>query len=208
VILKTTRVGDRALVSFSDAAESIYLYLPDKGTPGNVAGVLSEVVRAQTPGAFAAGVVAADFVAAVKPAVRPRIVSEHNLVAFWSRSDYRVYVNDGSPRDRGMRVDVRRVVNGVQDFASLYAGPVQGFPAWAQGQPQTGLEAAVRKVVRFKYNGGSKPGQYRTVLVEDVERDGNGVGHICGLDLEKADLKGAFRKYSVEKIVGDVEVVN
>jgi hypothetical protein len=206
MILKTSRVGDRALVSFHDSSDSVCVYLPSKATLGNVAGALAEVARAEGESLFVAGVVAAEFVAAVKPDIRPRIVPTTTSERQWV-SDHRIYVVGGLAY-RQMEVSVRSVSDGVENHRSLFVGPVSAFPEWAGQNRQNGLEAAVQKVVRFKYGGGSKPGQYRTVRVEDVERDGNGVAHICGLDLEQADLRGAYRKYSVEKIVGDVEVVN
>jgi hypothetical protein len=197
--------GDRSLVCFLSPlhlGDQFNVYLPAKGVPANVAQVLAAVAPRGREG-FDAGQVAADFVAALKPAVRAKLVGTGRVVPDSLRhTDYRVLVSRGTVGHTHARL--LSVVNGVEAAESLYDGSLTNFVAWAE--KLTGLEGVVKKVVKFRYNGGTVVGGERLVRVEEVQRVDN-VVHLCGYDLRKPDMKLAFRRYSSDKIEGNIEVV-
>jgi hypothetical protein len=85
---------------------------------------------------------------------------------------------------------------GQWNASTLFQGTLAEFYRWAE--TSTGLESAQEEDVKFKYNGGSKPGAVRMVRIEEVER-ADGDVHICGYDLEKEDLKSGYRRYAVRE---------
>jgi hypothetical protein len=66
---------------------------------------------------------------------------------------------------------------------------------------QVSLEGIEPKIVQFKYNGGSKLGEIRTVLVKIVTEC-----YIEGFDLGKDDFGNAYRIYRGDRIEGDIRV--
>jgi hypothetical protein len=195
--------ASRGIVSF----DPFNVYLPVQGTLGNIAGVLRSVLADPANRTRAVpGQLAADFVAAVHPAARCRLLDSDDCddYAVAERgSDHRVQV---SWRGGGYFILVYPVRNGQEKLTPEFRGSLDDLAGWLDSAHELGHIA--QKVVQFKYDGGSKPGSVRTVRVEDVERDANGALHICGIDLEKDDLKHAYRKYSYDKVDGKISVLN
>lgn len=194
--------ASRGIVTF----DAFNVYLPAKGTLGNIAGVLRSVLADPANRTRAVpGQLAADFVAAVHPAARCRLLGPDDCVDYAEAergSDHRVRV---SWEGGDYFVRVYPVRNG-QEKPPAFRGSLDDLAGWLDSAHELGHLA--QKVVQFKYDGGSKPGSVRTVRVEDVERDANGALHICGIDLEKDDLKRAYRKYSYDKVDGKISVLN
>lgn len=203
--------GGRAIVTFySDTAdnERFHAYLRSCGEPGNVAAVLSSVIRrgARRSPVVAVGETAAAFVSALNPVAEVRLITDDAVKSglYHPVSDVRYYVG----RDE---VRVVNICNGNE--TQVFVGPLGDFPKWAANN--TGLERVVGKDISFKYRGGTKVGEVRRVRVSTVSRNADGKVCIEGFDLAelKLDLnnpeaiKSAYRRYTSDKIVGEIEVV-
>src|SRR5262245_1606434 len=193
-----SRGGERALVGFGGGARTFWVYLPKGGTPSQIADAFLAITPRLSRFNYCAGEVAADFVSAVHPAVRCQLVSGPSEVNM-EVTDLK-YVLSYSAIN-GHRVLVVESKNG----ATKFNGKLVEFTKWAENM--TGLEGIEKKIVRFKYNGGSRPGGTRTVRVETIERTGHELA-ICGFDLEKPDLTKSFRRYVSDRIEGDITVLN
>lgn len=93
-----------------------------------------------------------------------------------------------------------------KDGKLVYSGTFDQFVAWANGQKH--LTDYLGKVVRFKYSGGSSPGNERLVKVHEVNRIAGGF-QISGQDVEKVLENGeddSYRHYNMDK-VSDLIVV-
>jgi hypothetical protein len=189
---------DRAVVIFRGPADEFQVYLPSAAKPANVAGVLRAV--AQKPGVIC-GEMAADFVAAVSPVIRCRLW-KGGRVGLPGKLLYYVFHTTVDGHFSGVLVQLHE---GQWNASTLFQGTLAEFYRWAE--TSTGLESLKKKTVKFKYNGGSKPGAVRMVRIEEVER-ADGDVHICGYDLEKEDLKSGYRRYASAKIEGEISVLN
>lgn len=136
---------------------------------------------------------AADFIAAIHPAVRPQVYSYLESDAY----NLRIYV---SIQFGKLKVKV------VEKGQTGFAGDVASFYAWCN--VEAGLAGLLHKVVQFTYRGGSSHGP-RTVRVEKSGLD-NGHRYIEGYDLSKigdhslANVQDAncYRRYTLDKIDG------
>lgn len=197
--------GERAIVSIGGGTDDYHhIYLARRAPLSNIAGVLLAVLPRVARGEFLAGEVAADFIGAVNPTIRCQLVSSASRLVsgFFPRADVRVAVSHDP--DGGFQVSVFAIRDGGQVATPLFVGSPAGFSDWAARL--TGLEDVVKKVVKFKYNGGSNPGAERLVRVEKVERVGSLV-RLSGYDLTRDDLKMAFRRYTSDRIEGDIITV-
>ena len=100
----------------------------------------------------------------------------------------------------------------------LFQGLIDNFPEFLK--TCTALDHLVGKTVQFRYKGGSEPNEIRTVRVEQVSKAPGGYILIDGLDLAKLVLErvggdtggstvvtDGWRRYSTEKISGDIKVL-
>jgi hypothetical protein len=197
------RGGDRALVVFEDGNFAHNIYLPRGGAPSNVAAVLAAITPRLSRDRWDAGETAADFAAAVDPKVRPRLVHTEEFTRFVQLADLAFYVDHA--RSPGHRVEVYPVVMGIVAVDATFSGQLYQFTEWAAGQ--TGLERIVKKLVAFRYNGGSRVGEIRRVRVEKVVRESPDVVRIEGYDIDQDDLTNAYRQYSSDKITGEITLV-
>lgn len=193
-------VSERALITVTDGSQSCHILVPRGGSPANVASVLLAVTPRLNRQAFNAGETAADIISAIDPKVRVQLVSTQSQG--FTKADY-FYFIFFSITD-GHKVQVGKVAGGGI-VATMFDGKLFQFTEWAE--KLTGFEDLVQKVVKFKYEGGSNPGKTRVVRVEKVERDGRVVA-LEGYDLEKTDLKMAYRRYTSDKIAGEISVLN
>jgi hypothetical protein len=191
---------DCAVVTFRGDDGEFHVFLPTKGVPASVAGVLRATWPKLGTAVYNAGEAAADFVAAISPAVRCRLSNYDAAYLDGRRLSYVVTV----PYTHRPHVLVQ-VRDGRHNVSTLFQGLLDEFATWAE--KASGLEWLLKKVVRFKYAGGSKPGAVRTVRVEEVDGSGTELS-ICGYDLEKDNLKEGYRRYAVAKIEGDITALN
>jgi hypothetical protein len=192
---------DRAVVIFRGPDDEFQVCLPSAAKPANVAGVLRAVAPKPGGSPVVCGEMMADFVAAVRPAVRCRLCKGGTSGLTGKRLCY-VFHATGEGHFSSALVQLHE---GQWNVSTLFQGSLAEFYRWAE--TSTGLESLKKKTVRFKYNGGSKPGAVRMVRIEEVER-ADGDVHICGYDLEKEDLKSGYRRYASAKIEGEIAVLN
>jgi hypothetical protein len=193
----------RAMVDFTDGKKRFRAYLPKDATISNLAGVLAAIAPKDAfDAAGGAGLAMADLISAVSPAVRARLVELYPAEA---NPQHDFWFEVGITNTWAPIVRVWPINNLGQKGVSVFDGSLPDFRKWATSA--TGLENIIQKVVRFKYSGGSKPGKFRTIRVEAVEKEGNTV-KIGGYDLAKEDLKMAYRHYLSDKIEGEIEVIN
>jgi hypothetical protein len=206
--VKTVNVNgsQRGTLEVSDNHATWQIYIPKGASPANVSTVLLAVTKHINRQGYRAGETVCDIIAAISPRSRVVLIGGGQFDTHDSLliSDLH-YGFRHTNRSSGFTMEVRSVVNGNLS-EPIFVGQLHEFTDWAA--KTTGLEGLVKKVVQFKYNGGSAPGAVRTVRVERVGLDGDNKLHVEGLDLNVSDLKDAYRKYAADRIEGDITVVN
>jgi hypothetical protein len=186
---------ESAMVTLAGKSLAHHVFLPQKANIATVATALKAVLSQGK--SFEPGEAAADLVASVSPAIRCRLIfpSAFELTEAAGKAVRRFNV-----RQSGGEFHVSVHNGGVTE----YDGPLDVFLKWAE--KFTGLEGIIGKVVQFVYSTGTGKGT-RTVKVGSVSRDPHYV-YIDGLDLEVPDLKEAQRRYNLNNVVGEINVLN
>lgn len=195
---------DSALVCFAtnDGSGCIFVYVPRDFTFENAALALQALrpIKSGNEREFLGSAVA-DFAAAILPAVKCRVIFPYAPVKDYDSAATK-YTISYSTLTNKLMVFVRCQNNGE----AIFDGSVEAFAKWVQ--KDLGLIRKYKdKLVRFKYNGGSKPGKDRWVKVNDI-REKDRELHICGIDLEKPDIAKAYRQYAMGKIDGEILILN
>lgn len=192
--------GDRAIVKFKNADGSYFdVGLPSGGTPGSVSTILAAVNTRE----FLAGTAVADFIHNAKHmGLKPDLIPQCHVNGVLRAADFEFEL--GIIATLGFRVRVYELKDG-RHSNTLFRGNHQSFNEWASRT--TGLEDVIMKVVKFKYNAGTTPGQERTVRVNNVSRHGSAVT-IEGIDLSIPDVNDGFRKYKSSEIEGSITILN
>ncbi len=177
--------GDRLLFQVYGNGDEFQIYFSMGGTLKNLASILkNDQLRMRLPAK--PGVFATSFLAQVPHTEVCLVGSE--------RVEYDLLVRFGSTMTPRLAI-----VNACTRSGELYRGPLNNFIVWAE--QQNSLSGLLKKVVAFDYHGGSRNGK-RTIRVERVEQDS-----IEGYDLAQDDLDKAYRRYSINKIHGDIAVL-
>jgi len=192
----------RAQITLTDAADRFDLLLPHKGTPDNIHAILklllevsqkARIFRGISTGAtseiYGPSELATGFILAASQA-GIRLVG---LSAQVPVTDYQYRIT--CPRGAEWNI---AVANGPR---TLFSGTVAELGEWLEQKEEQ--DEILKKIVQFKYNGGTKPGALRTVRVEHVDDN-----YLEGFDLEKEDLvNDGYRKYDQSKIVGNIYIL-
>jgi hypothetical protein len=192
---------DKAVLTVTDGQAEFHVYLPASARPKNIAGVIATVAdyhiaSRQQP---AAGLFAADFVAAVQPRTRLRLAASRT--AYLGSADYTYRVTLVSVSE--LTVEVRRVKTAVEQPTASFLGDLKAFGDWAQRQSP--YEEVLGRIVRFYYDGGSEPGLRVVKLDEVLPKEDHWL--LKGRDLKKESTDN-FRAYCSRKIIGDILLID
>jgi len=190
----------RTLVSFLSGGSSFHVFVPKDGYPAEIATALNNAARGQPSFKTSVGLYAADFIKTVDPIVRCELVIPCEYVKA-NRWDLEISVVVG-----GSLTDLYSAYSGRRS-TTYFSGSIVGLMDWAE-KAGNGLANLNKKVVRFKYSGGTHPNKTRLVRVDEVKKNNDGSWFIGGHDLEKDSLTSAYRHYNGDKIVGEIEVLN
>jgi hypothetical protein len=191
--------GNSVVVNVNDFS----LFVPENANPREVAAFVARAVRTHLAGgAIVAGEVAITLAMYLR-SLSGRVRMIPKPTAFPRGETDRVIniILDEAGRGRQPEIRSHAIVNSISRQDD-FAGGVNEFETWGEGR--SGLADLKGKLVKFRYEGGSHPDDFRVVMIEDVVPN-NDTYLIKGKDLEQ---DGAYRSYRMDKISGDIFLLN
>lgn len=181
-----------------EIAGTFAIYLPGKAMPGTVGSLLQNAwnrfnaTQSQCrAGEFATIVL---MIARQEMQLQAFLLNSDHVLRRQSQHHYRVEINT-------FGLGGVRYTRGPLPAAVTLEGSLADLLKYAD--PLAKVRTHIGKIIRFTYNGGTKPG-IRVIRLENV-----GADSLKGVDVTKSeDESEAFRHYKVDKIVGVIDVLN